>query len=148
MTTMKNDHKMRPLTRENGLKAGDIVRVISQPPNQIVKLVGEVGWIEAIGQALELSEGDCINTDYVTIHTLRLDGILGGVGVVPLSCLQPEGGVEWIEAKRKADEYWEKMRADGQAYNDRFNAEIVEIAERHGLTAEKVREIHQEVSKL
>lgn len=124
------------------LVPGDLVHVVKQPQNQHVHLVGEVGFIEEIE---DCKEGDI---PYAQIQTLRLDSFLGGVGAVPLNCLEPEHGQCWIDAKIKHDEHITNVRAEGEAFRRHVNDGIVKIAEKHGLSVEEVEAISSEVRSL
>ncbi len=118
------------------LSVGSIVRVVKQPENQIVKLVGEVSWIEEI------------LGDFATFHSMSIDGTKGGCGSVPLKCLELEPNPAWSEAKRKVDEHKAKMLAESLAFSDHVNAGIKEIAHRHHLTPEEIDQIYIEVRRL
>ncbi|MCK9567426.1 hypothetical protein M0R72_00585 [Candidatus Pacearchaeota archaeon] len=119
--------------------AGDLVKVVKQPPNQHVHLVGEVGFID------EIVEGD---VPYAQIQTLHLDSFLGGCGAVPIDCLEPERGQCWIDAKRKHDEHIADVRAKGEAFSKHVNDGIAKIAEKYGLSVEMVEAISSEVRSL
>jgi hypothetical protein len=129
---------------------GDLVKVVKQPHNQHVHLVGEVGFIDEIE---DCKEGD---VPYAQIQTLRLvrpsfaggHSSPGGCGSVPLDCLEPETQQCWIEAKQKYDEHIEKVRAEGIAFSRHVNEGIAKIAEKHGLSVEQVEAISAEVRSL
>jgi len=129
---------------------GDLVKVVKQPPNQHVHLVGEVGFIDEIA---DCKEGDI---PYAQIQTLRLErpsfagghSSLGGCGAVPLDCLKPETQQCWIDAKRKHDEHIAEVRAEGEAFSRHVNEGIAKIAEKHGLSVEEVETISSEVRGL
>lgn len=125
------------------MQVDDIVRVVKQPPNQIAKLVGEVGFVNEID-----STGKFAREEWIDFVALKLNGDMSGCGAMPSDCLALEPAPEWAEAKRKYDAMRERMFAESQAFNERFKASIAEIAERHELTPELVRQIHEEVEKL
>ena len=69
------------------ISVGDLVRVVRQPTLQPhVSLVGEVGWVEIVG------------VDAAYLHTLKIDGRMGGMGSVDLDCLEPCTDPEWEAA--------------------------------------------------
>lgn len=67
-------------------KVGDVVRVVLQPPNQNVWMVGVVGYVtEASGR-------------YVTLQAMTIEGAPSGSGAVPVDCLSVENREEWLLA--------------------------------------------------
>lgn len=118
------------------MKIGDLVVVAQQPPNLLPKIVGGVGYIQG------LLDG------YAQIQTISLSGEYSGTGSVPEFCLKPEGRQEWIEAKRKHDEYKAKSRAEAKAHSDRVHRKEEELASRFGLSVSDVRTIVREVYAL
>lgn len=120
---------------------GDLVRVIRQPENQHVRLLGEVGFIDEL-----LEVGSC--GTYAQIQTLCLDSFLGGYGGVPVSCLEHEHEQCWVEAKRKYDEHLAEIHAVGTAFSNHVRNGLAEIAKKHGISVEEVEEISSEVNKL
>jgi len=125
------------------MQVGDIVRVVKQPPNQIAHIVGEVGFVNQID-----STGKFGREEWIDFMALKLNGELSGCGAVPGDCVELETSPEWAEAKVKYDRLREQSLEESRAYNERFKAGVAEIAERHGLTPEVVRQIHEEVSRL
>lgn len=116
------------------IQVGDVCRIVQQPTNQIVRLVGDVGFIEEI-----LGE-------YANIQTLKLDGSIAGAGSVPLSCLQKETDPRWLKAKELRDQYMDKLMAEGLERGKRWQNKLSEVAEKNSLTKEQVETIYSELS--
>lgn len=116
------------------IQVGDVCRIVQQPTNQIVRLVGDVGFIEEI-----LGE-------YVNIQTLKLDGSIAGAGSVPLSCLQKETDPRWLKAKELRDQYMDKLMTEGLERGKRWQNKLSEVAEKNSLTKEQVEAIYSELN--
>lgn len=115
------------------IQVNDVCRIVRQPSNQIVKLVGEVGFIEEILD------------DWANIQTLKLDGSIAGVGSVPLSCLEKETDPRWLKAKELRDQYLNQLMAEGLERGKCWQNKLAEVAERFSLTKEKVETIYSEL---
>jgi hypothetical protein len=118
------------------LYVGNIVRVIKQPPDIMARIEGEVAFITEVFET------------HAQIETLKLDGSAGGFGRVPLDCLAPEGGAEWVVAKKKRDDYEALLKAKSLTNSTRFKKGIAEISKRHRLSESEVRQIYEEVDLL
>lgn len=117
------------------IQVGDICRIVQQPFNQIVKLVGDVGFIEeTLG-------------DYANIQTLKLDGSLAGAGSVPLSCLQKETDPRWLKAKELRDQKFDQLMTEGLERGKRWQNKLAEVAQKNSLTKEQVETIYSELDK-
>ncbi len=121
------------------MKEQDIVRVIKQPKNQIVQLIGEVGFITELNDKYP---------EHANIETLKLNDDCGGCGTVPLDCLEIVDDPKWIEAKKKSDEKKAKSLAESIAYSDRYKKRIANIAKKFGLSVKTIRDIQQELYSL
>lgn len=89
-------------------KINDLVKIIKDPPNQIVKIKGEIGYIEEL-QEQENKEGNIIK--YAYFKTIEMNSFCGGIGSVPLDCIEictDERYIkrfqEILEHQRKEDE--------------------------------------------
>lgn len=116
------------------MKTGDICRIVRQSPKQSVQLVGEVALIQEI---LE---------EYASIETLRIDGSVAGAGCVPLDCLELETNSQWLQAKEKRDQYLSKISEEATIRTNRWIAKLEEVANKHNITIEQVKEIRQELT--
>ena len=116
---------------------GDIVRVVKQPSDMYVCIVGWVGFIDSLHE----------NGTHALISTLKVDGSVGGCGTVMLDCLAPESAPHWVEAKRLYDENLARMLEVYRARTERINARIAEIAKKHYLIVDEVVSIHEDVEK-
>lgn len=116
------------------LKSGDLCRIIQQPSNQIVRLVGNVGFIEEVLD------------DYANIQTLKLDGSIAGVGSVPLCCLQQENDPQWVKAKELRDQQFNQLMIEGLERGKRWQTKLTEVAEKNSLTKKQVEAIYSELN--
>ncbi len=115
------------------MKIGDICRVVSQPPNMIVTIVGKVGFISEI------------KDDYVSFESLRIDGSIDGAGAIPLSCLKIENDPVWLHAKELRDQYMAKILEEGLERGRRWRSKLLEVAEKYSLTVKQVEDLYQEL---
>jgi hypothetical protein len=118
------------------IKIGSIVRVVKQPPSLHVQIQNEVAVVKEI---LE---------DWASIETLRLDGIGGGCGSVPLSALELETNPMWIEIKSKREREVEKYQTEILAYSARYNMVIKELAIKHNISYDSLVAISNDLAKL
>jgi hypothetical protein len=116
--------------------AQDIVRIVKQPPNEHVSLVGQVGFID------EISEHWC------SLHAVNLDGSSSGLGTIPLDCLQAEPDPKWREACDRYRAYIDKLGAGMREYAKRHDALVHELAVKHGISTSAVLAIHDALSSL
>lgn len=115
------------------MKVGDICRVVSQPPDMIVTIVGKIGFI------------DEINDEYASFEALRRDGSIDGAGAVPLSCLRVETDPVWIHAKALRDQYLAEILKEGLERTRRWQLKLTEVAEKYSLTVKQVEDLYQEL---
>ena len=118
------------------MKVGDIVRVVKQPPDMRPHIVDEVGYVEEI------------DGEWARIQALRPDGSAGGCGCVPVSCLAPETSSLWTAARAKHDACVKRLHEEGTVFSERVRAKEAELAVKHGISVEAVRNIQQEIAKL
>jgi hypothetical protein len=118
------------------LQVGNLVRVVRQPSNQIVQLVGDVGVINEI-----------LN-DMADITTIHLDGSAAGCGAVPLFCLEAEARPEWTLAYERKLVNDARVEREYNAFQAHMRAGMAEISRRFGLPEETCREIHLAVARL
>lgn len=112
-------------------KAGDRVRIASQPPNQIVPLIGEVGVIEEI-------DGDFCN---VSVFSLEPDSNLAGSGTVPLGCLEPFQSPVLKSKLAARQRILDETLVIARARQESWTKLVTETAERFKLDADVVEEI-------
>jgi predicted RNA-binding protein with RPS1 domain len=115
------------------MKIGDICRVVSQPPNMIVTIVGKVGFISEI------------KDNYVSFESLKIDGSIDGAGTIPLSCLRAESDPVWLHAKELRDQYIAKILEEGLERGRRWQSKLLEVAEKYSLTVKQVEDLYQEL---
>ena len=66
-------------------KLNDVVIVTKNPPNQIVKIKGDIGYIDEFQEATN-KKGELVK--YVYFKTIELNSFLGGMGSVPIDCIE------------------------------------------------------------
>lgn len=66
-------------------KLNDVVIVTKNPPNQIVKIKGDIGYIDEFQEATNKKEE---LVKYVYFKTIELNSFLGGMGSVPIDCIE------------------------------------------------------------
>lgn len=123
-------------------KVGDLVRIVRQPLNVLVPLVGEVGFIDDLHRSIP---------DMVQVQTLKKDGTVGGCGSIHFDCLEPISDPEWVEAKREHDERLAKMfeAADARAkrYREAHAKLLKRLSEKYNLPENVVQSIYDEMAK-
>ena len=118
-------------------KPGSIVRVVTQPQNQMVHLVGEVGYLDEVSDE---------HGGMGYLCTMRLDGSPGGSGWVPLDDLEAEGDPRGAACKAAIDASREKLRQEGLARGERHRLLITKVGRKHGLTYETAKAIYEEIA--
>src|SRR5271170_2806080 len=118
------------------MRVGDVVRIITQPKNQITPVQGLVALIFGI---------DPEPNKLVHINTIRRDGTSGGSGSVPIDCLELELGTEWIEAKRIWNERAARSSSDSQLFQSNWEKMIQNLALEHGIKPAEVKHIYNEL---
>lgn len=116
------------------MNVGDICKVISQPHNIFVNIVGKVGFISEI------------KDDYVYFESLRVDGSICGSGAIQLSCLEIENDPIWLHAKSLRDQYVAKIREEGLERGRRWQSKLLEVAEKYSMTVKQVEDLYQELA--
>lgn len=66
-------------------KLNDVVIVTKNPPNQIVKIKGDIGYIDEFQEATN-EKGEVVK--YVYFKTIELNSFYGGMGSVPIDCIE------------------------------------------------------------
>lgn len=117
------------------LKINDVCKIVRQPDNQIIQLLGGVGFIEET------------SGEVASFYKLRLDGTLDGCGAVPLDCLELVTDPSWIEAKRVYDNNLEMQCVAARARTDRYRKHLAAVAEKHSITPEAAEAIYNAVGE-
>lgn len=66
-------------------KLNDVVIVTKNPPNQIVKIKGDIGYIDEFQEATN-EKGEVVK--YVYFKTIELNSFCGGMGSIPIDCIE------------------------------------------------------------
>jgi len=66
-------------------KLNDVVIVTKNPPNQIVKIKGDIGYIDEFQETTN-EKGEVLK--YVYFKTIELNSFYGGMGSVPIDCIE------------------------------------------------------------
>lgn len=97
-------------------KLNDVVIVTKNPPNQIVKIKGDIGYIDEFQEATN-EKGEVVR--YVYFKTIELNSFCGGMGSVPIDCIEIcdnpvylKRFQEILEHQRKENERYEKERLE------------------------------------
>lgn len=97
-------------------KLNDVVIVTKNPPNQIVKIKGDIGYIDEFQETTN-EKGEIVK--YVYFKTIELNSFCGGMGSVPIDCIELcdnpvylKRFQEILEHQRKEDERYEKERLE------------------------------------
>jgi hypothetical protein len=69
----------------HNFKLNDVVIVTKNPPNQIVKIKGDIGYIDEFQEAAN-EKGEVIK--HVYFKTIELNSFCGGMGSVPIDCIE------------------------------------------------------------
>ena len=116
------------------LEEGDIVRIERQPKNQFAMVEGLVGFIE------EMRDG------MAQVLTLTTTGKPQGGGTIPLDCLVAlKGDPVWEKAKATYDAQIRGLYQPSLVYSRGFKAMLADVGAKHGLTADQVRTIYDEI---
>ena len=123
----------------HNFKVDDIVKVVKQPANQCVQLVGEIAFITEI-------EG--INEGFVNIQTLTS----GGFGPVGASCLEHYNDEIWRHRKREYDEKHAREMVVLQRYSDDKTAQLnviyATLSVKYNLPVDSVKDLIRDYEKL
>lgn len=95
------------------MQVNDLVKIVKQPPNQIVQIQGLNGYIA------EIEDADGVKR--VSFKELRPAGQTGGGGSVPLDCLELLSGPELLQAKQWKqlyDDYINDLVKASQSFQD------------------------------
>lgn len=117
------------------MKENDIVRIITQPPNQMVDLVDEVGFIEEI------------NNGTAVIQALNIDGSLSGCGAIPLECLAVESDSKWQEAYNLYQKKFAQNISIGETNQKDIDNLLNEVGKKYNLTGDQIWKIYSEVKE-
>jgi hypothetical protein len=118
------------------MEVNDVVRVTTQPTNQICRLVGTVGFVEEI------------QGNYISLYALNLDGSTSGCGSLPADCVTIIQEPEWIAAKEKYDQAFKKRQEEFEKQTKRFRKGLKKIAAKYGITPKVAKKIHSEISRI
>jgi hypothetical protein len=114
----------------------DLVLVARQPKDMIVRIVGEVGYI------------DSLTSTHAGITCLKLDGSMSGAGRVQLDCLEHEVGSHWMRAKEIWYAKFEQLKAEGIAQTERYHARMAELSAKYGISVENVKALYLDIGAL
>ena len=96
----------------------DVVIVTKNPPNQIVKIKGDIGYIDELQETTN-EKGEVVK--YVYFKTIELNSFCGGMGSVPIDCIELcdnpvylKRFQEILEHKKKEEEKRELIQAFSQ----------------------------------
>ena len=99
-------------------KLNDVVIVTKNPPNQIVKIKGDIGYIDEFQEATN-EKGEVVK--YVYFKTIELNSFCGGMGSVPIDCIELcdnpvylKRFQEILEHQKKENEKYDLIQAFSQ----------------------------------
>jgi hypothetical protein len=115
-------------------KLNDVVIITKNPPNQIVKIKGDVGYIDEFQEATN-EKGEVIK--YVYFKTIKLNSFLGGMGSVPIDCIELCDNPIYLKRFQEIIEHQKKE-------NDRYENERLDRI----MTKEKLKNILKELKDL
>lgn len=118
------------------MKINDLVRIVYQPSNQHTFLIGQVGIV------------DEIDGDNISITAIRLDGNINGCGTIPVSCLKLENSPEWLAAKLKREELFDRYSESIKQFQNSCNAKKEELAIKYNLSIEDIQDIFDSMIKV
>ena len=107
-------------------KTGDVVKIVKQPENQIVNLVGERAVVEEIICSKEHPELAIAN-----VNSMKINGYHAGWGSVSIDCLEMETDPAWLEAAKVYPAYLEKDKIRKQKVESWFDGELSKISAIH-----------------
>ena|SRR6266542_1531831 len=113
------------------MKDNDVVRV-HHCAEIIGHLLGQIGFIEGT------------NTDgtRVLFQGLRLPGLpTGGLGWIAVACLEPVNDLAWAGAVVEYRRWFAEVVREHEERKRRWQRELHEVAAKHKLTVQEIREI-------
>lgn len=116
-------------------KIGDIIKVIKQPKDLFVQIIGEVAYIEDIKE------------DFVSIRTIKPNGCRGGGGSIPISCIELEGGDIWKEHKKAIDAADAQFEIECKTRQENWLKFVDKIANKYNLSRETIINIRNDLSE-
>ena len=123
-------------------KQNDVVIVTKNPPNQIVKIKGDIGYIDEFQEATN-KKGELVK--YVYFKTIELNSFLGGMGSVPIDCIELcdnpvylKRFQEILEHQRKENEKYDLIQAFSQLEKNLKDKEeeIIKLKEKSEILGE------------
>lgn len=115
---------------------GDLVRVARQPDDMLPRIVGEVGYIDAL------------NETHASFNSIKLDGSMSGCGSVKLDCLEHESSPHWVKARELRKAEAERSYAESMARTERYHARITELSAKYGISVENVKALYSDIEAL
>ena len=114
----------------------DVVKIVKEPQVAGIKLVGTVGLVLEVRDA---------QSEFVFMEALEASGKMTGTGWLPCDCLELVESPEWMRAGEIRKQEIEARLAEGRRYHEAYTTAFEGIAERHDLTPEKLKAIHEEL---
>jgi hypothetical protein len=100
-----------PEFKMTSFKLNDVVVIIKNPPNQIVKIKGDIGYIDEFQEATN-EKGEVVK--YVYFKTIKLNSLLGGMGSVPIDCIELCDNPVYLKRFQEILEYKNKEKTKNE----------------------------------
>ena len=120
----------------HNFKAGDVVKIVAQPPQIPHPVVGKTGVLE------EVEGNRCIFTE------LDDDGCPVATGGVPTNCIMAELGLPALQAKAKFEEKRQKMQDVANERIRMFAQGLEALSVKYGVKPDVLAAIFADVSAL
>jgi len=130
----------------------DVVIITKNPPNQIVKIKGNIGYIDEFQEATN-EKGEVVK--YVYFKTIELNSLLGGMGSVPVDCIEHcdnpvylKRFQEILEIQRKENERYEKERLERIMTKEKLKnilEELKDLKSQKSIIESKIQSINEKL---
>ena len=116
------------------MKVDDVVKIVRQPSNQHIQLVGTIAFIQEIDK------------DRVSVIALRSSGETMGMGTVPLDCVELETDPKWLAAKKAYDRRMGALFAEYEERTNCYNKVVQAVAKKYKVSKKTAKKIHDTLS--
>lgn len=115
---------------------GDLVRIIAQPKNQMVSLVGSVGIVKEIEDT------------FIFIETINLDCKCNGSGWIPDCCVISEESSTWIDIQTQYLKDYDAELKKLLDISNKKSDDIANLASKYHLLLETFLLIYRDIMDL
>jgi hypothetical protein len=115
---------------------GDLVRIQTQPTNQIINLIKSVGIVKEI------------DNSFILIETITEDGNCNGYGWIPDCCVVKEESQLWIDSKQIYLKAYDEKLKEILDRSSEQNTNISNLAAKYNIPIDKFLRIYKDIKDL